>query len=56
MNNLSIQAVLGQNELKIRVVPEEMLKTFDAGLLSFLNLNTPEDVELARTLVQQGVR
>jgi molybdopterin-guanine dinucleotide biosynthesis protein A len=56
MNNLSIQAVLEHHELKIRLVPEEVLRTFDAQLLSFLNLNTPEDAELARTLVQQGGR
>jgi molybdopterin-guanine dinucleotide biosynthesis protein A len=55
MNNLSIQAVLENHELRIRLVPEEVLRTFDAQLLSFLNLNTPEDAELARTLVQQGV-
>ena len=56
MNNLSIQAVLENHELQIRLVPEEVLRTFDAQLLSFLNLNTPEDAELARTLVQQGAR
>ena len=55
MNNLSIQAVLESQELRIQLVPEEVLTTFDARLLSFLNLNTPEDVELARILVEQGV-
>ncbi len=56
MNNLSIQTVLENHELRIRLVPEEVLRTFDAQLLSFLNLNTPEDAELARALVQHGVR
>jgi molybdopterin-guanine dinucleotide biosynthesis protein A len=55
MNNLSIQAVLESRELRIQLVPEEVLTTFDARLLSFLNLNTPEDVELARILVEHGV-
>ncbi|WP_447984435.1 molybdenum cofactor guanylyltransferase [Nitrospira sp. Nam74] len=56
MNNLSIQGVLESHELRIQLVPEEVLTTFDAQLLSFLNLNTPEDVELARILVEHGVR
>jgi molybdenum cofactor guanylyltransferase len=56
MHNLSIQTVLDNHELKSRLVPEEILRTFDPPLLSFLNLNTPEDAELARTLVGQGVQ
>lgn len=55
-NNLSIQAVLGQNELQVRLVAEEVLRTFDPQLLSFLNLNTPEDAELARQIVAHGGR
>jgi molybdenum cofactor guanylyltransferase len=56
MKNLSIQAVLENHELKVRLVPEEVLHAFDAELLSFLNLNTPEDAEVARILLQQDGR
>ena len=55
MNNLSIQAVLESHELRMQLVPEEVLRTFDAQLLSFLNLNTPEDAELAKILVEHDV-
>jgi molybdenum cofactor guanylyltransferase len=55
-NILSIQLVLENYELGARLVPEEALRTLDPQLLSFLNLNTPEDVELARHIVDQGGR
>lgn len=55
-NNLSIQAVLGHNELQVRLVAEEVLRAFDPELLSFLNLNTPADAELARQIVEQSGR
>jgi molybdenum cofactor guanylyltransferase len=55
-NILSIQLVLENYELRARLVPEEALRTLDPQLLSFLNLNTPEDVELARHIVDQGGR
>jgi molybdenum cofactor guanylyltransferase len=55
IGNLSIQAVLENDGLRIRLVPENVLRTFDAQLLSFQNLNTPEDADLARALVQRGV-
>jgi len=55
-NNLSIQAVLEHHELRVRLVAEEVLQTFDPQLLSFLNLNTPEDAELARQIVAHGGR
>jgi len=53
-HNLSIQAVLGHNELRAQLVAEEVLRTFDPQLLSFLNLNTPEDADLARQLMEQS--
>lgn len=55
-NNLSIQGVLENQELRIRLVPEDVLRTFDARLLSFLNLNTPEDAQLAARVLKQGLR
>ena len=54
MRNLSLHAVLEQRQLRIRLVPEEALRVFDAELLSFQNLNTPEDVERARALLQRN--
>jgi molybdenum cofactor guanylyltransferase len=53
-NILSIQLVLENHDLRARLVPEEVLRTLDPQLLSFLNLNTPEDVESARHIVEQG--
>jgi molybdopterin-guanine dinucleotide biosynthesis protein A len=52
INNLSIQSVLENHALRIRYVPEEALRTLDPQLLSFLNLNTPEDANLARDLIR----
>jgi hypothetical protein len=46
--------VLENHDLRARLVPEEVLRTLDPQLLSFLNLNTPEDVESARHIVEQG--
>jgi molybdopterin-guanine dinucleotide biosynthesis protein A len=54
MHNLSVQEVLGNRELRVRLVPEEELRNVDPKLLSFLNLNTPEDAEFAKTVVQGG--
>jgi molybdenum cofactor guanylyltransferase len=55
-NILSIQLVLEHDELQARLVEEEVLRILDPQLLSFLNLNTPEDVELARHIAEQGGR
>jgi molybdopterin-guanine dinucleotide biosynthesis protein A len=55
-NILSIQRVLEHDTLRARLVHEEALRPLDPQLLSFLNLNTPEDVELARQIVEQGKR
>lgn len=52
-NNLSIQSVLENHALRTRYVPEEVLRTLDPQLLSFLNLNTPEDANLARDLIRR---
>jgi molybdenum cofactor guanylyltransferase len=52
INNLSIQSVVEHHTLRTRYVPEEPLRTLDPQLLSFLNLNTPEDANLARDLIR----
>ena len=52
--DLSIQAVIGHDALRVQLVAEEVIRTFDPQLLSFLNLNTPEDAELARHIMDEG--
>lgn len=47
---LSIQEVLQNPGLKVKCVPEADLRRSDPELLSFLNLNTPEDADRARFL------
>jgi molybdopterin-guanine dinucleotide biosynthesis protein A len=58
-----IERRLKTNELKIsgffenvrvRLVPEEDIARLDPKFLSFFNVNTPEDLERARTLVAEG--
>jgi len=51
-NERRIRAPLQQ--LCIRPVPVERFATVDADLLTFFNLNTPEDLEKARRLWQEG--
>lgn len=52
--DLSIHAVIGHDALRVQLVAEEVIRTFDPQLLSFLNLNTPEDAELARHIMAEG--
>jgi len=49
----TIQDVTRHEGLKIRLVPEDDLRRIDPRLLSFLNLNTPADLEFARKLAAQ---
>ena len=53
-HNLSIQSVLDNHDLRARLVEEDALKVFDPQLVSFLNLNTPADAELARHITNRG--
>ena len=53
-HNLSIQSVLDNHDLRARLVEEDALKVFDPQLVSFLNLNTPADAELARHIINRG--
>ena len=57
------QSSLNANERKIRaplkllninLVPVEQLQILDSGLLTFFNLNTPQDLEKARKLWPEG--
>ncbi len=49
--NLKIQEMAQQQGLVIRIVPEDELRAMDPQALSFLNINTPADLEFARKLV-----
>jgi molybdenum cofactor guanylyltransferase len=49
----TIQEVARNEHLTIRLVPEDDLRRIDPRLLSFLNLNTPADLEFARKLAAQ---
>jgi molybdopterin-guanine dinucleotide biosynthesis protein A len=40
--------------VRVKYVPEEDLGQLDPQFLSFFNLNTPTDLELARALVAEG--
>ena len=55
MHHLSIQEILENQELRVRLVSEEELRGVDPQLLSFLNLNTPADAELAKIVVRRGL-
>ena len=41
------------NFARVRIVPEEELRAFDPELLSFFNVNTPEDYQRALQLIDQ---
>jgi molybdopterin-guanine dinucleotide biosynthesis protein A len=45
--NLKIQDLAGADHLSIRLVQEEEIRSIDSSLLSFLNINTPADLEFA---------
>lgn len=49
--NLTLQAMAQQEGLVVRIVPEDELRALDPHGLSFLNINTPADLELARKLL-----
>lgn len=51
---LKLQDIIKAETLTVRIVPEEELRSLDPHLLSFLNLNSPADLELARKLVRSG--
>jgi molybdopterin-guanine dinucleotide biosynthesis protein A len=49
--DLKIQRLFLEGDLKIRVLRERELAPIDAGLRSFQNINTPEDLALAESLL-----
>jgi molybdopterin-guanine dinucleotide biosynthesis protein A len=50
--NLKVQDLASRPGLAVTVIPEDELSPIDARLLSFMNINTPADLELARKLLQ----
>ena len=51
-NKLKIQRALANHRLK--KIPEKTLRSKDPDLLSFFNINTPADLELAEELAAKG--
>lgn len=39
---------------RIRILPKDVLKRYDPDMRSFFNINTPTDLETARSMVGQG--
>ena len=52
-NNLKLQHILEDRNLTINVIPESELTGIDENLLSFVNLNTPADLEMAAKILRQ---
>lgn len=51
-NNLKIRNVF--NKLKVKEVPETVLRKKDPGLASFFNINTPDDLEQANRMIDEN--
>lgn len=51
-NNLKIRNVF--NKLKVKEVPETVLRKKDPGLASFFNINTPNDLEQANRMINEN--
>jgi molybdenum cofactor guanylyltransferase len=49
--HLKLQKLLEQQTLTVRILREDDLRPVDPDLLSFFNVNTPADLELARKLL-----
>ena len=43
------------DQVRVRYLPEEEVATLDPDFLSFFNVNTPEDLERALALADQGI-
>lgn len=49
--HLKLQDLCRESSLSLRLVPEAELLDVDPQLLSFMNINTPADLEFARKLL-----
>ena len=50
----SLRELLDAPGLRVLYVKDEQLRAWDADLRSFLNVNTPEDLELARAMLENA--
>ena len=50
-HNLKVQELCQASGLSARLVSEDEIRRIDPQFLSFLNVNTPEDLEFARKLI-----
>jgi molybdenum cofactor guanylyltransferase len=53
--NLRLQELLNDPSLRVRMVPESNILPLDPHLLSFMNLNSPADLELARKIKRSSL-
>lgn len=52
-HKLKIQDIVAAQELSVRLMSEDELSKIDPQLLSFMNVNTPADLEFARKLLSR---
>ncbi len=52
-NDLKISSFF--DDVRVNLVPEEEIRRFDPGLLSFFNVNTQEDLETALRLAKKAM-
>ncbi len=50
MDQLGMRSLLSRSELTIKLVDEENIKDLDPNCVSFMNINTPSDLEMANKL------
>jgi molybdopterin-guanine dinucleotide biosynthesis protein A len=51
-NNLKIRNIF--NKLKVKEIPESVLRKIDPDLVSFFNINTPDDLEKANWMINEN--
>ncbi len=52
-NNLKLQELAGHPDLSVRLVDEQDIGESDGPMLSFMNVNTPADLEFSRKLLSK---
>ena len=50
--SLRLQELFSESSLRLRKVPESEIFPFDPQLLSFMNVNSPTDLEFARKMIE----
>ena len=54
-HQLRLQSLVEKKDLAVKIVEEEDIKDLDETLVSFLNVNTPADYELAKKLIYSKI-